>query len=56
VVEKDLKTKLEWVAAVHYDTDDRHAHVIIRGKNERGKTLLLAEIILPQAYGAGRRK
>lgn len=41
VVEKDLKTKLEWVAAVHYDTDDRHAHVIIRGKNELGEDLVI---------------
>lgn len=40
-MEKDLKTKLDWVSAVHYDTDDRHAHVIIRGKNERGEDLVI---------------
>ncbi len=40
-VEKDLGTKLEWISAVHYDTDDIHAHVIIRGKNDRGEDLVI---------------
>ena len=40
-VEGDLKTKLSWVAAVHYDTDDVHAHVIIRGKDARGEDLVI---------------
>lgn len=40
-VEKDLGTKLEWVSAVHYDTDDIHAHVIVRGKNDRGEDLVI---------------
>ena len=40
-VESDMKTKLEWVGAVHYDTDDTHAHVIIRGKDARGEDLVI---------------
>lgn len=40
-IERDLKTKLEWVGAVHYDTDDTHAHVIIRGKDARGEDLVI---------------
>ena len=40
-IEKDLGTKLEWVSAVHYDTDDIHAHIIIRGKNDRGEDLVI---------------
>lgn len=40
-MERDLGTKLAWISAVHYDTDDVHAHVIIRGKNERGEDLVL---------------
>ena len=40
-VERDLKVKLNWVGAVHYDTDDTHAHVIIKGKDERGEDLVI---------------
>lgn len=41
-VEKDLGTKLDWVSAVHYDTDDIHAHVVVRGKKENGQDLVIA--------------
>lgn len=40
-VEKDQGTKLEWVSAVHYDTDHPHAHVVVRGKDELGKDLVI---------------
>jgi type IV secretory pathway VirD2 relaxase len=40
-VEKDLGTKLEWVSAVHYDTDDIHAHVMVRGKHQSGEDLVI---------------
>jgi type IV secretory pathway VirD2 relaxase len=40
-VEGDLDTKIEWVGAVHYDTDDVHAHVIMRGVNDRGADLVI---------------
>lgn len=42
-VEGDLGTKLEWVSAVHYDTDDIHAHVIVQGKNDRGQDLVIGQ-------------
>ncbi len=29
--EKDLGCNLDWISAVHHDTDDVHAHVVIRG-------------------------
>lgn len=41
VIEKDLKTKLEWVAGNHYDTNDPHVHVLIKGKDEDGNRLLM---------------
>jgi type IV secretory pathway VirD2 relaxase len=38
--EQDLGTKLEWVAATHYDALERggkvHTHVIIRGRDDQG--------------------
>lgn len=40
-IEGDLGTKLQWIAAVHHDTDDVHAHVIIRGVNDLGEDLVI---------------
>lgn len=38
-MEKDLGTKLQWVAIDHYNTDHPHVHVAIRGVDEKGRTL-----------------
>ncbi len=40
-VAKDLKTKLEWAAIDHYNTDHPHLHILIRGKDQRGNTLFI---------------
>jgi type IV secretory pathway VirD2 relaxase len=40
-MEGDLKTKLEWYATCHYNTDNPHAHVVVRGVDEHGKPLLM---------------
>lgn len=41
-MEKDLGTRLEWVAADHVDTGHPHSHVILRGKDDRGENLVVA--------------
>jgi type IV secretory pathway VirD2 relaxase len=41
-MEKDLDTKLEWVAVDHYNTGHPHTHVLLRGKDDRGKDLVIA--------------
>jgi type IV secretory pathway VirD2 relaxase len=41
-VEEDLGTKLDWVAADHFNTGHPHTHVIVRGKDERGRDLVIA--------------
>ena len=41
-MEKDLGTKLDWVAANHYNTGHPHAHIVVRGKDEMGKDLIVA--------------
>ena len=41
-MERDLGTKLDWVAVDHWDTDDPHTHVVLRGKDERGRDLVIA--------------
>ena len=40
-MERDLHTKLEWAAAVHYNTDHPHVHVVLRGRDENGEALRL---------------
>ncbi|SEH12580.1 Type IV secretory pathway, VirD2 components (relaxase) [Sphingopyxis sp. YR583] len=41
-VEEDLGTRLDWVAVDHFDTGHPHIHVIVRGKDEKGKDLVVA--------------
>jgi type IV secretory pathway VirD2 relaxase len=41
-MEADLGTQLEWVAVDHWDTDNPHTHVVLRGKNETGRDLVIA--------------
>src|SRR5438876_1697650 len=40
-MERDLKTDLEWVAVIHYNTEHPHAHIALRGVDHRGKLLRL---------------
>lgn len=40
-IEKDLRTKLDWVAGNHYDTNEPHVHLLIKGLDDRGKKLLM---------------
>lgn len=42
-MEKDLGTRLDWVAADHFNTGHPHVHVIVRGKNDLGKDLIIAK-------------
>jgi hypothetical protein len=42
----DLKElRLEWVAVNHFDTDQPHTHVLVRGRRANGK-----DLVLPRAY------
>ena len=41
-MEQDLGTTLDWVAVDHFDTGHPHAHVLLRGGTEDGKTLNIA--------------
>lgn len=38
-MEKDLGTRLEWVAIDHYNTANPHVHLAIRGVDEQGQVL-----------------
>ena len=35
-VERDLGTRLDWLAVDHWNTDNLHIHVLIRGRGDDG--------------------
>jgi type IV secretory pathway VirD2 relaxase len=41
-MEKDIGTKLDWVAVDHFNTGHPHSHIILRGIDDRGKDLIIA--------------
>ncbi len=41
-MEQDLDTKLDWVAVDHFNTGHPHTHVILRGKDDDGRDLIIA--------------
>jgi type IV secretory pathway VirD2 relaxase len=40
-MEKDLGTKLDWVAVDHFNTGHPHTHIVVRGKNDLGEDLII---------------
>jgi len=44
-MERDLGVRLEWMAVDHHNTDNPHAHVILRGVRRDG-----VELVLPREY------
>src|SRR3984893_8254965 len=40
-MERDLGTQLDWVALDHWNTDNPHIHLVVRGADERGDTLVI---------------
>src|SRR5580698_6229192 len=44
-VERDLDTKLTWIAVNHHNTDNPHAHILLRGKQPDG-----ADLVIPRQY------
>jgi type IV secretory pathway VirD2 relaxase len=41
-VERDLGTRLDWVAVDHWDTAHPHTHIVLRGADEEGRDLIIA--------------
>lgn len=44
-MERDLGTRLDWAAAIHHDTAHPHAHLVIRGRRQDGK-----DLVMPRRY------
>ena len=47
-MERDIGTPLEWVAAIHRNTDNPHVHIAIRGRDEQGQTLRIPKDYIKQ--------
>jgi type IV secretory pathway VirD2 relaxase len=46
--EKDLCTKLDWVAVDHHNTSHPHTHIVVRGKDQLGRDLIIARDYLTE--------
>ncbi|HRE45602.1 MAG TPA: DUF3363 domain-containing protein [Terricaulis sp.] len=44
-VETDLRTDLDWIAAEHHDTGHAHVHLLIRGRRDDGR-----DLVIPRPY------
>jgi type IV secretory pathway VirD2 relaxase len=40
--EHDLDTRLDWVAVDHFNTDNPHTHIMLRGVDDQGQNLVIA--------------
>ncbi|MCA8904432.1 MAG: DUF3363 domain-containing protein [Hyphomonas sp.] len=46
--EKDLGTRLDWVAVDHHNTGHPHTHIVVRGKDQMGRDLVIARDYLTE--------
>ena len=49
-VEKDLGTQLDWVAVDHWNTDNPHIHVLIRGCADDGRDLVISREYISRGF------
>lgn len=48
--ERDLGTRLDWVAVDHWNTDNPHIHVLVRGKISDGKDLVISRDYISRGF------
>jgi type IV secretory pathway VirD2 relaxase len=49
-VERDLGTKLDWAAVDHWNTDNPHVHVLIRGRADDGQDLVISRDYISRGF------
>ncbi|UYY57020.1 relaxase/mobilization nuclease RlxS [Sphingomonas sp. S2-65] len=49
-VEHDLGTRLDWVAVDHFNTDQPHTHIMLRGVDDRGENLVIAREYIAHGF------
>lgn len=55
-MEKDLGTRLDWRAVEHWNTDNPHVHVIVRGVAEDGQNLVISRDYIGEGMRATARE
>ena len=50
--EKDLGTRLDWIAVDHWNTEHPHVHVLVRGRGDDGQNLVIARDYIAQGLRA----
>jgi len=51
-MEKDLATHLDWAAIDHWNTDNPHVHVILRGRTDDGQDLVISRDYISEGMRA----
>ncbi|MBN9043142.1 MAG: type VI secretion protein [Rhizobiales bacterium 62-47] len=51
-MEKDLGTKLDWVGVDHWNTDNPHLHIILRGRTDDGQDLVISRDYIKEGMRA----
>ncbi|OSI74422.1 type VI secretion protein [Bradyrhizobium canariense] len=49
---RDLGTKLDWVAVDHWNTEHPHIHVLVRGRGDDGKDLVISRDYISRGFRA----
>lgn len=49
-VARDLGTRLDWIAVDHWNTDNPHMHVLIRGRAEDGQDLVISRNYISRGF------
>ncbi|WP_299785178.1 DUF3363 domain-containing protein [uncultured Marivita sp.] len=50
--ERDLGTRLDWVAVDHWNTDNPHVHILVRGKADDGRDLVISRDYISRGFRA----
>ena len=48
--ERDLGTRLDWVAVDHWNTDNPHIHVLVRGRADDGQDLVISRDYISHGF------
>lgn len=51
-MERDLGTKLDWVGVDHWNTDNPHIHIILRGRGDDGQDLVISRDYIKEGMRA----
>ncbi|MFG1419904.1 DUF3363 domain-containing protein [Xanthobacter sp. V0B-10] len=51
-MQKDLGTKLDWVGVDHWNTDNPHLHILVRGRSDDGQDLVISRDYIKEGMRA----